>query len=107
MVGHHQRDYPSPIQIIGELQNNDFVDSINAMCLQLEFKKHRKSGNADKTKVPAQRLVDFINGKTSIDIPKHHIFQVQYLLTKRFISKFIYKNLRQGFIEFGKQIMDI
>ena len=43
--------------------------------------------------------------KPQLIFQKHHIFQEQYLLIlKELFPKFIYKNLQQGFIEFGKQM---
>ena len=106
-----KRDYPSSNSgIVVELKNNDFNEFYkHNVFAGLEFQKNIEKSAwemAGKTqKVPAQRLVDFINGKTSIDIPKtSYLPGTVSSNLKDLFPKFIYKNLRQGFIEFGKQM---
>ena len=106
-----KRDYPSSNSgIVVELKNNDFNEfSKHNVFAGLEFQKNIEKNAwemAGKTqKVPAQRLVDFIDGKTSIDIPKtSYLPGTTSSNLKDLFPKFIYKNLQQGFIEFGKQM---
>ena len=106
-----KRDYPSSNSgIVVELKNNDFNEFYkHNVFAGLEFQKNIEKSAwemAGKTqKVPAQRLVDFINGKTSIDIPKtSYLPGTVSSNLKDLFPKYIYKNLRQGFIEFGKQM---
>ena len=106
-----KRDYPSSNSgIVVELKNNDFNEFYkHNVFAGLEFQKNIEKSAwemAGKTqKVPAQRLVDFINGKTSIDIPKtSYLPGTLSSNLKDLFPKFIYKNLQQGFIEFGKQM---
>ena len=106
-----KRDYPSSNSgIVVELKNNDFNEFYkHNVFAGLEFQKNIEKSAwemAGKTqKVPAQRLVDFINGKTSIDIPKtSYLPGTVSSNLKDLFPKFIYKNLQQGFIEFGKQM---
>ncbi len=55
--------------------------------------------------VPAQRLIDFVNQKVSKDLPKTSYFPglVSVDLNK-ILPPFIAKNLREGFIAFGKKM---
>ena len=78
--------------IVVELKNNDFNEFYkHNVFAGLEFQKKIEKNAwemAGKTqKVPAQRLVDFINGKTSIDIPKTSYLPGTVSSNLRFISK--------------------
>jgi len=54
-------------------------------------------------KVPAQRLVDFTQGKLSVDIPKtSYTPGTTSVELEEVLPKFIYKTLQDGFKQFGK-----
>jgi len=106
-----KRDYPSSNSgIVVELKIDDFKNfSDKGVFSGLEFQKsiEKKAWEmAGKTqKVPAQRLVDFVNGKISKDIPKtSYLPGTESANLKELFPNFILKNLQQGFLEFGKHM---
>ena len=106
-----KRDYPSSNSgIVVELKIDDFKEFSNMGVFSgLEFQKsiEKKAWEmAGKTqKVPAQRLVDFVNGKLSKDIPKtSYLPGTESANLKDLFPSFILKNLQQGFLEFGKHM---
>ena len=106
-----KRDYPSSNSgIVVELKIDDFKSfSEKGVFSGLEFQKsiEKKAWEmAGKTqKVPAQRLVDFVNGKISKDIPKtSYLPGTESANLKELFPDFILKNLQQGFLEFGKHM---
>ena len=106
-----KRDYPSSNSgIVVELKIDDFKSfSDKGVFSGLEFQKsiEKKAWEmAGKTqKVPAQRLVDFVNGKISKDIPKtSYLPGTESANLKELFPNFILKNLQQGFLEFGKHM---
>ena len=106
-----KRDYPSSNSgIVVELKPDDFKSfSDKSVFSGLEFQKsiEKKAWEmAGKTqKVPAQRLVDFVNGKISKDIPKtSYLPGTESANLKELFPNFILKNLQQGFLEFGKHM---
>jgi len=104
-----KRDHPSANSgIVVELKLDDFKSFSNYGPLAaLEFQKsveQKACIEAGGTqKVPAQRLQDFVNGKTSKDLPltsyKPGIVSVDM---KSVFPEFIVKSLQLGFVEFGK-----
>ena len=106
-----KRDYPSSNSgIVVELKIDDFKSfSDKGVFSGLEFQKsiEKKAWEmAGKTqKVPAQRLVDFVNGKISKNIPKtSYLPGTESANLKELFPNFILKNLQQGFLEFGKHM---
>lgn len=106
-----KRDFPtSNSGIVVGLNLEDFKDYKQYGPLAgLEFQK-KIENNAWKMggqtqKVPAQRLVDFVNGKISKDVPKtSYIPGVESANLKELLPEFILKNIQKGFLEFGKHM---
>jgi len=75
----------------------------------LEFQKNVEQkcwvAGGKTQQVPAQRLVDFVDKKVSKDLPKTSYFPglVSTDLNK-VLPNFIAKNLREGFVHFGKKM---
>ena len=106
-----KRDYPSSNSgIVVELKLEDFKNySSSGVFAGLEFQKNieKKAWEmGGKTqKVPAQRLVDFVNGKMSKDVPQtSYLPGVESANLKKLFPDFIFKNLQKGFLEFGKHM---
>ena len=106
-----KRDYPSSNSgIVVELKLEDFKNySSSGVFAGLEFQKNieKKAWQmGGKTqKVPAQRLVDFVNGKMSKDVPQtSYLPGVESANLKELFPDFIFKNLQKGFLEFGKHM---
>lgn len=83
-----------------------FGDSpLAALKFQQEVEQLAWIAGGKKQTAPAQRLVDFSNGKTSADLPpssyKPGITSVEL---GSVLPDFIYKSLQQGFREFGKSM---
>lgn len=104
-----KRDQPtSNSGIVVELKLDDFAQFKNKGPLAgLEFQKRIEQKSwlmAGKTqRVPAQRLVDFTNGKLSHKIPKtSYIPGTTSVELEQVLPEFIYKILQQGFDQFGK-----
>lgn len=103
-----RRDMPlANSGIVVELKMEDFKTYENKGTLAaMEFQKSIEQKawlEGGKTqRAPAQRLVDFINGKQSLDLPetsyKPGITSVDL---KSVFPSFIHKALREGFKEFG------
>ncbi len=75
------------------------------LMLQKEVEQRMFQFGDGSQKAPAQRLIDFVEGKLSVDIPKTsyipgHISAPLHEL----LPSFIYKRLRQGIIDFGKKM---
>ena len=106
-----KRDFPtSNSGIVVGLNLEDFKDYKQYGPLAgLEFQK-KIENNAWKMggqtqKVPAQRLVDFVNGKISKNVPKtSYIPGVESANLKELLPEFILKNIQKGFLEFGKHM---
>jgi len=106
-----KRNYPtSNSGIVVELKMNDFKDFKKyGLFSGLEFQKNIEQKawemGGKTQKVPAQRLVDFTNGKISNIIPKTSYYPgTESSNIKDLFPEFIFNNLKQGFIEFGKQM---
>jgi len=75
------------------------------LALQKEVEQRMYQFGDGSQKAPAQRLIDFVEGRVSVDIPKTsyipgHISAPLHEL----LPPFIYKRLRQGIIDFGKKM---
>jgi len=74
----------------------DFQREIEQRCWELAGKNQ---------KVPAQRLVDFVNGKKSIDFPRSSYQPgIESVEMDKIFPKFITDRLRKAFTEFGKKM---
>lgn len=96
--------------IVVELRLEDFQKygvkgPLAAMVFQkaIEQKACKEAGNSQK--VPAQRLVDFISGQQSKDLP---VTSYQPGITsvelKSVFPEFIYRSLQEGFKQFGQSM---
>ncbi|WP_417431921.1 NAD(P)/FAD-dependent oxidoreductase [Halpernia sp.] len=82
-------------------KNNPFV------CLDFQKKVERDCWEAaGKTqKVPAQRMVDFVEGKISQDFPKtSYLPGITSLNLSEVLPKLISKRLKKAFVEYGKNM---
>jgi uncharacterized protein len=106
-----RRDYPtSNSGIVVELKIEDFAKyqefgPLAGVQFQKEIEQKAWQLAGETQRVPAQRLVDFTHNKRSSDIPKTSYFpgttSTQLLDV---LPDFIYKNLQEGFVAFGKQM---
>lgn len=95
--------------IVVEVRSEDFKkygDSpLAAMYFQQEVEQKAWAAGGKTQTAPAQRVVDFSNGKLSGDLPvtsyKPGITSVEL---GSVLPDFIYKSLQKGFIEFGKSM---
>ena len=95
--------------IVVEIKPSDFAifgDSpLAALRFQQEVEKKAWIAGGKTQTAPAQRLVDFSNGKVSVDLP-----QTSYkpgIISSDLgtvLPNFVHKSLQKGFIEFGKSM---
>jgi len=82
-------------------QNGPFA----AMAFQAEVERHLFAAGDGTQKAPALRLPDFIQGKFSNDLPKTSYIPGIYTAPLfDLLPRFIYKRLREGLADFGKQM---
>lgn len=92
--------------IVTEVRWEDITDFHKYGALAgLEFQKSVEKAcwiSAGKTqKVPAQRLIDFVENKKSVDLPKTSYFPgLVSVNLNEVLPDFIAKNLREGFVKF-------
>ena len=95
--------------IVVEIRPSDFGIFGDSPLAALKFQQQVEqkawlAGGKTQT-APAQRLVDFSNGRASKDLPvtsyKPGITSVEL---GEVLPRFVYKSLQQGFIEFGKSM---
>ena len=88
---------------ISQSDNNDQNDPLRVMRFQEELEKMCwQQGNMKQT-APAQRMVDFVNGKLSYDLPKSSYAPGLISSPLHFwMPKMISHRLQQGFKTFGK-----
>ncbi|WP_372919763.1 NAD(P)/FAD-dependent oxidoreductase [Salegentibacter sp.] len=105
-----KRDQPTANSgIVVELRLSDFPESSKNPLAAMEFQKkieQKAWAEGGKTqRVPAQRLVDFTNGRLSQDLPvtsyKPGVTSVEL---ESVFPTFIHKTLQQGFKEFDKSM---
>lgn len=95
--------------IVVSIEPEDFPNHESNPFVCLEFQKmveQRCWEIGGKTQsVPAQRLLDFINGKVSEDLPRSS-YQPGYELAdlNEVLPKIISKNLKKAFLDFGKKM---
>lgn len=106
-----KRDFPtSNSGIVVELKIDDFKNYKNqgplaGIAFQEKIEKQAWEMGGKTQKVPAQRLVDFVNGKISKDVPEtSYLPGVESANLKELLPDFILKNLQKGFLEFGKHM---
>ena len=106
-----KRDFPtSNSGIVVGLNLEDFKEyKKHGPLAGLEFQKKIENNawkmGGETQKVPAQRLVDFVNGKMSKDVPEtSYLAGVESSNLKELLPDFILKNIQKGFLEFGKHM---
>lgn len=106
-----KRDFPtSNSGIVVGLNIEDFKEyKKHGPLAGLEFQKKIENNawkmGGETQKVPAQRLVDFVNGKMSKDVPEtSYLPGVESSNLKELLPDFILKNIQKGFLEFGKHM---
>ncbi len=106
-----KRDFPtSNSGIVVELKIDDFKEfksqgPLAGIAFQKKIEKQAWEMGGKTQKVPAQRLVDFVNGKISKDVPEtSYLPGVESANLKELLPDFILKNLQKGFLEFGKHM---
>ena len=106
-----KRDFPtSNSGIVVGLNLEDFKEyKKHGPLAGLEFQKKIENNawkmGGETQKVPAQRLVDFVNGKMSKDVPEtSYLPGVESSNLKDLLPDFILKNIQKGFLEFGKHM---
>jgi len=91
----------NPIDLPNYTANDPFV------CLDFQKEVERDCWVAagETQKVPAQRLIDFIENKKSVDFPSSSYMPgIASVNLNEVLPEFISKKLRQGFIDFGKKM---
>ena len=106
-----RRDYEtSNSGIVVELKVQDFAKfadkgPLAGMYYQKEIEQTACEIAGGTQKVPAQRLVDFINNKQSSNIPDTSYFPgTTSTKISDILPDFVNTNLQEGFIQFGKQM---
>ncbi|UJH92236.1 FAD-binding protein [Antarcticibacterium sp. 1MA-6-2] len=103
-----KRDQPTANSgIVVELRMNDFRNNGNSplsgMFFQKEIEQRAWEMGGKTQRVPAQRLVDFVEGKISLDLPQtSYTPGVTSADLKEVFPAFIHQTLKAGFKEFGK-----
>jgi hypothetical protein len=96
--------------IVVELKDNDFKEfedkgALAAMFFQKKIEQKACKIAGGSQKVPAQRLLDFLDGKVSTSLPKTSYMPGLVSVDLNLIfPKFIIDNLKEGFKLFGKQM---
>ena len=96
--------------IVVELKVEDFAKysdkgPLSGMYYQKEIEQAACKIAGGTQKVPAQRLVDFINNKQSYNIPNTSYFPgTTSAKLSDFLPDFVNTNLQEGFRQFGKQM---
>jgi len=105
------RDYEtSNSGVVVELTLNDFskyakYGPLAGMYFQKDIEQTAWEKGGETQKVPAQRLVDFIQNKLSSNIPKTSYFPgTTSVKLNEVLPSFIHQHLQEGFKQFGKQM---
>ncbi len=106
-----RRDQPtSNSGIVVSLSLQDFAPysefgPLSGMVFQKEIEQRAWRLAGETQRVPAQRLIDFIEGKTSKDIPKtSYLPGTTSVELGSVLPGFIYDSLQKGFVLFGKSM---
>lgn len=94
--------------IVVSIYPEDFKDPTNPLvCLEFQQEIERRCWEAagKNQQVPAQRLLDFVEKKKSLDFPRSS-YQPGIVSVEMdtLFPPFVVKRLRQGFIDFGKKM---
>ena len=106
-----KRDQPSSNSgIVVSLHLQDFTPysafgPLSGVAFQKEIEQRAWRLAGETQRVPAQRLMDFIEGKTSKDIPKtSYLPGTSSVELGSVLPKFIYESLQKGFVLFGRSM---
>jgi uncharacterized FAD-dependent dehydrogenase len=78
---------------------------LRGLKFQEEVEKTCWAAGGKTQALPAQRLLDFIHGKDSVDLPKcSYIPGVKAARIDELLPKQIAQRLQKGFLEFGKKL---
>mgnify|MGYP002336201089 CR=1 FL=1 len=78
---------------------------LSGMYFQKEIEQKAFASGGGKFAAPAQRLIDFINGKTSSGLPDcSYLPGITSASLKNVLPPFIHERLQQAFREFGKKM---
>ncbi|RKS53543.1 hypothetical protein BC962_1795 [Gillisia mitskevichiae] len=105
-----KRDQPtSNSGIVVELRLNDFKAYGDSPLAAMEFQKSIEQAawlhGGETQRVPAQKMVDFVEGRISTNIPETSYKPgVTSADLKNVFPEFIHSTLQQGFKEFGKSM---
>lgn len=94
---------------LADVLNNEKLkiknDSLAMMHFQQQVEKNCFNAGGGKFVAPAQRLVDFSNGKKSASLPVcSYQPGLHSVPLNEVLPQFIYQSLAKGFIEFGKKM---
>lgn len=88
-----------------DLPNYKANDPFVCLDFQKEVEKACWIAAGETQKVPAQRLIDFIDNKKSFDFPSSSYMPgITSVNLNEVLPPFIAKKLRQGFLDFGKKM---
>jgi hypothetical protein len=96
--------------IVVPVEENDLgvykkYGALAGMFFQQSVEQMAFHAGGGKLVAPGQRLVDFADNKSSSSLPGcSYLPGIHSALLKDVLPEFIYKNLRQGFIQAGKKI---
>jgi hypothetical protein len=96
--------------IVVELRKEDFAlfaeyGPLAAMEFQKDIERKAWEAGGKTQTAPAQRLLDFVEGRISVDLPKtSYIPGIKSVDLRTVLPEFIYKTLQAGFREFGKSM---
>jgi uncharacterized FAD-dependent dehydrogenase len=105
-----KRDQPTANSgIVVELRLSDFARFGNSALAGMQFQKEIEQRawhfGGGTQKVPAQRLVDFVDEKLSVDLPETSYKPgITSAELKNVFPEFIHDILKKGFREFGKSM---
>ncbi|EMS87722.1 NAD(P)/FAD-dependent oxidoreductase [Leptospira noguchii] len=96
--------------IVVELKPEDFkpfskFGPLAAMEFQKEIERKAWFAGGRTQKAPAQKLVDFVQGKLSIDLPKtSYTPGITSVVLDEILPRFVYQSLQKGFQEFDRSM---
>ena len=94
------------LQYKGYGQKKDTIPpALLAMHFQQSVEKKAYAAGGGKFVAPAQRMVDFSNGRTSASLPAcSYLPGINSVASKEVLPPFVHKALQQAFKDFGKKM---
>lgn len=91
--------------VVGNKRLNIKNDALAMMRFQQLVEKHCFTAGGGGFVAPAQRMVDFSNGKISGSLPANsYLPGLNSVQLKEVLPDFIYQSLARGFVQFGKKM---